>query len=141
MRKSDVYLPTPPAFWSQSDGNYLLTPKIELKLKPPKYLFETAERSASSFKLSKMCTDGTRHKDISSRIHDKSIISSHIFLLTDVNFLRNFRVRWRFETAVSEILVSTTYLPLTPSRPAAAKTTYLPPPVRTSQSYVGRIYL
>ena len=80
MRKSDVYLPTPPAFWSQSDGNYLPTPKIELKLKPPKYLFETAERSASSFKLSKMCTDGTRHKDISSRIHDKSIISSHIFL-------------------------------------------------------------
>ena len=80
VRKSDVYLPTPPAFWSQSDGNYLPTPKIELKLKPPKYLFETAERSASSFKLSKMCTDGTRHKDISSRIHDKSIISSHIFL-------------------------------------------------------------
>ena len=72
-------------------------------------------------------------EDIISRIHDNLVAHRR----TDVNF----RVRWRFETAVSEISVSTTYLPLTPSRPAAAKTTYLPPPVRTSQSYVGRIYL
>ena len=64
VRKSDVYLPTPRSSGAKVVATTYLprsSPKIELLLKPPKYLFETAERSAPGFKLSQMCTDGTCH--------------------------------------------------------------------------------
>ena len=129
---------TPPPSGARSGGNYIPTPKIELNLKPSKCSPNASSKplngrhTASNYLRCARMAHAIASEDINSQIHDHLVAHCR----TDLPMRTLSRFCGDLKPLTFRDLVSTTYLPPTPSRPAAAKTTYLPTP---SCSYLAEL--